>query len=130
LADAPLLAYLALWEVQSSGYRLDLVVHPAWRGRGHEACVIAKARGEYAGYSALAVTDRARTQAGSGGTAVRPEYRGIGIATTLKAGCIRWARDNGVRQLATASGNPAMVHVNEKFGFRRTYVEVRLVRRF
>jgi hypothetical protein len=43
---------------------------------------------------------------------------------------MRWARDNGVRQLATASGNPAMVHVNEKFGFRRTYVEVRLVRRF
>jgi GNAT superfamily N-acetyltransferase len=63
-------------------------------------------------------------------TAVRPAYRGLGIATTLKASCIRWARDNGVRQLATASGNPAMVHVNEKFGFRRTYVEVRLVRRF
>ena len=95
-----------------------------------EACVVAKARGEYAGYSALTVTDRARTQAGSGGTAVRPAYRGLGIATTLKAGCIRWARDNGVRQLATASGNPAMVHVNEKFGFRGTYVEVRLVRRF
>ena len=125
-----MLAYLALWEVQSSGYRIHLVVYPAWRGRGHEACVIAKARGEYAGYSALTVTDRARTQAGSGGTAVRPAYRGLGIATTLKAGCIRWARDNGVRQLATASGNPAMVHVNEKFGFRRTYVEVRLVRRF
>jgi hypothetical protein len=28
-----------------------------------------------------------------------------------------------------SSGNPATVHVNEKLGFRRTYVEVRLVKR-
>jgi GNAT superfamily N-acetyltransferase len=94
-----------------------------------EACFIAKAGDRYAGYSALTVTDRARTQAGSGGTGVRPEYRGLGIATALKACCVRWARDSGVRRLATSSGNPAMVRVNEKFGFRPTYVEVRLVRR-
>jgi GNAT superfamily N-acetyltransferase len=82
------------------------------------------------GYSALTLNDAARTRAGSGGTAVRPESRGLGIATALKACCVGWARDHGIRRLVTSSGNPAMVRVNEKFGFRRTYVEVRLVKRF
>jgi len=106
-----------------------------FRKRAHEfgmipdACFIVADGERYIGYSALTVNDTARTQAGSGGTAVRPEYRGLGIATTLKARCLRWAQAHGVRRLATASGNPAMVHVNEKFGFRRTYVEVRLVKR-
>ena len=81
------------------------------------------------GYSSLTLTDEARLQAGSGGTAVRPEYRGLGIATALKASCIRWAAAHDVRCLATSSGNPAMIRVNEKFGFRRTYEEVRTVRR-
>jgi len=94
-----------------------------------EACFIAAEGERYLGYSALTATDEARTQAGSGGTAVRPAYRGLGIATALKGRCVVWARDHGFRRLATSSGNPAMVRVNEKFGFRRTYVEVRLVRR-
>lgn len=94
-----------------------------------EACFIAKAGDLYLGYSALTMSDKAREHAGSGGTAVRPEHRGLGIATVLKACCVRWARDNGVRRLATASGNQAMVHVNEKFGFRQRYVEMRLVKR-
>lgn len=96
------------------------------------ACFIAidAARpGVYVGYSALTEADPARAAAGSGGTAVRPEARGRGIATALKASCIRWAREHGVRRLATSSGNPAMIRVNEKFGFRRTYAEVRLVKR-
>jgi GNAT superfamily N-acetyltransferase len=97
-----------------------------------EACFIALDReqgGQYVGYSALALTDAGGLQAGSSGTAVRPEYRAQGVATALKARCVRWAQENGVRRLATSSGHPAMVHVNEKFGFRRTYEEVRLVRR-
>jgi GNAT superfamily N-acetyltransferase len=94
-----------------------------------EACLLAVDRERYVGYSALALRDAARAEAGSGGTAVRPEYRGLGVATALKARCVRWAREHGVRRLSTSSGNPAMVTVNEKFGFRRTYVEVRLVRR-
>jgi GNAT superfamily N-acetyltransferase len=92
-----------------------------------EACFVAKVGETYAGYSALTVSDKAGSRAGSGGTAVRPEHRGLGIATALKARCIHWAREHGVRRLETSSGNPAMVRVNEKFGFRRTYVEVRLV---
>ena len=94
-----------------------------------DACFIAVQGEQYLGYSALTVADEARTQAGSGGTAVRPEFRGLGIATALKARCVRWAQDHGVRRLVTASGNAAMIRVNERLGFRRTYEEVRLVRR-
>ena len=94
-----------------------------------EACFVAVKDDLYLGYSALTVTDDARTQAGSGGTAVRPEYRGLGLATALKARCVRWAQEHGIRRLVTASGNAAMIHVNERFGFRRTYEEVRLVKR-
>jgi GNAT superfamily N-acetyltransferase len=94
-----------------------------------DACFIALRDDRYVGYAALATNDAAGSQAGSGGTAVRPEERGLGIATALKARCIAWAREHGVRRLATSTGNPAMVRVNEKFGFRRTYVEVRLVKR-
>ena len=92
-----------------------------------EACFIAEAGGEFVDYSALTIHDAARTQAGSGGTAVRPEHRGLGIATVLKACCIRWAQAHDVRRLATSSGNPAMIRVNETFGFRRSDEEVRTV---
>ena len=99
-------------------------------GMINNACFIAVGASNYLGYSALTAVDPARGQAGSGGTAVRPEHRGAGIATALKACTIRWAQDNGYRTLATSSGNPAMIRVNGKFGFRRTYDEVRLVLRF
>ena len=95
-----------------------------------EACFLAMYGSDFVGYSALTAVDASATEAGSGGTAVHPDYRGRGIATALKACCVAWAREHGVGKLTTSSGNPAMVHVNEKFGFRRTYAEVRLVRRF
>ncbi len=108
-------------EFQARAVRFGMVPEP---------CFIAATRDRFVGYSALTITDETRTQAGSGGTAVVPEYRGLGIATALKACCLRWARENGVRRLVTSSGNPAMIRVNEKFGFRRTYVEVRTAKRF
>lgn len=95
-----------------------------------DACFIAAAGPQYVAYSALTALDLPDGTVGSGGTAVRPAYRGLGVATALKALTLHWARDHGVRRVRTASGNPAMVRVNEKFGFHRTYVEVRLVRRF
>ena len=98
-------------------------------GMIEEACFVAATADAFVGYSALALPAEARLQAGSGGTAVRREYRGLGIATALKASCIRWAAEHGVRRLTTSSGNAAMIRVNEKFGFRRTHDEVRTVRR-
>jgi RimJ/RimL family protein N-acetyltransferase len=96
-------------------------------GMINNACFVAAGAEDYVGYSALTAVDPPRGQAGSGGTAVRPAHRGNGVATALKACTIRWAQENGYRSLATSSGNPAMIRVNEKFGFRRTYDEVRLV---
>lgn len=62
------------------------------------------------------------------GTAVHPGFRGRGIATALKVRAISYARDNGVSTLSTSSGSPAMLHINERLGFRRTSTEIRLVK--
>jgi GNAT superfamily N-acetyltransferase len=62
------------------------------------------------------------------GTAVHPGYRGRGVATALKVRAIGYARAAGVSTLSTASGSPAMLHINERLGFRRTSTEIRLVK--
>jgi len=62
------------------------------------------------------------------GTGVRPGSRNQGIATALKVRAIASARDRGCEMIQTSSGNPAMVRVNEKLGFRRVSTEVRLVK--
>jgi GNAT superfamily N-acetyltransferase len=61
------------------------------------------------------------------GTAVRPAFRGQGIATALKVRAITDARDRGVATLRTSTGNPAMLRVNERLGFRTTSTEIRLI---
>jgi GNAT superfamily N-acetyltransferase len=62
------------------------------------------------------------------GTAVRPALRGRGIATALKVREVAAARERGVLTLDGATGNPAMLKVNQRLGYRRTCTEVRLVR--
>jgi GNAT superfamily N-acetyltransferase len=63
------------------------------------------------------------------GTAVRPALRGRGIATALKVREVAAARERGVLTLDGATGNAAMLKVNERLGYQRTSTEVRLVRR-
>jgi GNAT superfamily N-acetyltransferase len=63
------------------------------------------------------------------GTGVRPALRGRGIATALKARAIAAARERGPARLYSTTGNPAMLKVNERLGYRITTTEVRLVRR-
>ncbi len=65
---------------------------------------------------------------GALGTAVEPAFRGQGVATALKVRAIGYAREHGVATMDTNTGNPAMVAVNEKLGFRLASTEVRLVR--
>lgn len=62
------------------------------------------------------------------GTAVRPALRGRGIATALKVREVAAAQQRGVLTLEGATGNPAMLKVNQRLGYRRTSTEVRLVR--
>jgi GNAT superfamily N-acetyltransferase len=63
------------------------------------------------------------------GTGVRPDYRGRGIATALKVRVVAAAQARGLAELRTSSGNPAMLRVNERLGYRPTSTEVRLVKR-
>ena len=67
--------------------------------------------------------------AGAVGTGVRPALRGRGIATAMKLRVIAAARERDVTTLRSSTGNPAMVKVNERLGYRVTTTEVRVVRR-
>ena len=81
-----------------------------------ELCFLAVHDGKYVGF------------VGPLGTAVRPALRGRGIATALKIREVAAAQKRGVLTLEGATGNPAMLKVNERLGYRRTSTEVRLVR--
>jgi RimJ/RimL family protein N-acetyltransferase len=60
---------------------------------------------------------------------VRPAFCGQGIATALKVRAITRARDLGVATVRTSTGNPAMMRINERLGFRTTATEIRLIHR-
>jgi len=92
------------------------------------AFFIASRGDQFIGYSLLSRRcDSGEAQFAS--TAVRPAMRGQRIATALRARCILSARDSGFEAVRSASGNAALIRINERFGFQDTYCEVRLVRR-
>ncbi|HSK72863.1 MAG TPA: GNAT family N-acetyltransferase [Pyrinomonadaceae bacterium] len=63
------------------------------------------------------------------GTAVRPDYRGRGVATYLKACNLKMQIDGGTRYIESSSANPAMIRVNQKLGYRLNgLTEIRLVK--
>lgn len=84
-------------------------------GEGADRCFLARADDLYLGFTSAL------------GTAVRPDFRGHGIATALKVRAITDARDRGVTTVRTSTGNPAMLRVNERLGFRTTSTEIRLI---
>jgi GNAT superfamily N-acetyltransferase len=85
-------------------------------------------RGEQlVGYS-LVAGERASGRAQFAATAVRPGYRGRRLATALRARCLVAARHAGCATVRSASGSPALIRINERFGFTERYCEVRLVR--
>jgi GNAT superfamily N-acetyltransferase len=88
-----------------------------------DAVFLARSGDQYVGLTGIGASGK------SVGTAVRPEYRRLGIATALKSRLIRWAAANGIAKLESRSAHPAMIHLNRKLGFEQTNVEVRLVRR-
>ena len=90
---------------------------------------LAKADGVFIGYTALGPDHGAPAAIGTGPTAVRPEYRGRGVATALKTLALTHAQQQGWRTAVTRSASPAMIRVNEKLGFQRGRAEVRLVRK-
>jgi GNAT superfamily N-acetyltransferase len=93
------------------------------------AFFVAERRGEFLGYSVLAVRAHRDREAQFVATAVRPEARYHGIATALRARCLSVAKAAGVQTIRSTSGHLAILRMNERLGFRPTYCEVRLVRR-
>ncbi|WP_245900713.1 GNAT family N-acetyltransferase [Deinococcus yavapaiensis] len=89
--------------------------------------VVAVLRDEYVAYSGFGQRE-GDARLLSAGTAVRPTYRGLGLATAVKAKALLWARGGGYELVFTSSANPAMVRVNEKLGFVPGLAEVRLVK--
>jgi GNAT superfamily N-acetyltransferase len=89
---------------------------------------LAKADGVFIGYTALGQDHCAQEAIGTGPTAVRPGYRGRGLATALKVLALTHAQQQGWQTAATRSASPAMIRVNEKLGFQRGRAEVRFVR--
>jgi mycothiol synthase len=84
-------------------------------GTGADRCYLARRENLYLGFT------------GALGTAVRPAFRGQGIATAIKMRAITDARDRGVATMRTSTGSPAMLQVNERLGFRTTSTEIRLI---
>jgi GNAT superfamily N-acetyltransferase len=82
------------------------------------ALFIAKLDDRYLGYSGMFAL----------GTAVRPEFRGRGIATALKAHTIKYAQEAAIASAITCTANPAMLAINEKLGYRRELVEIRMMK--
>jgi mycothiol synthase len=101
----------------------------ASRDRLPEAYFLAEADGAYVGYACLDRVDGEGAVLWAAGTAVHPAHRGRGLAQTLKARTVAFARSAGAREIRTGSASPAMLAVNERFGFRRGLPEIRLLLR-
>lgn len=64
------------------------------------------------------------------GTAVHPDYRGLGLATYLKAYDLRRLIDAGIEYFESSSANPAMLRINHKLGYWfNGLAEIRLAKR-
>jgi len=71
---------------------------------------IMKLNDEYLGYTCA--------KDHSTGTAVHPDYRGMGIATYMKAANLKRCIEEGKQYFESATANPAMQRVNEKLGYK------------
>ena len=78
------------------------------------------ATGDVAGYGNLILQAGSDTIALHDMTAVRPAWRGRGIATAIKRATIAWAIDNGLAALETGNDehNAPMRAVNARLGYR------------
>lgn len=81
--------------------------------------VVALAGGEVVGYAGLIAWIDDDTRAENGLTVVDRAWRGKGLATALKLRQLRWASENGIRELVTwtQDGNAAMQRINTRLGY-------------
>jgi GNAT superfamily N-acetyltransferase len=86
--------------------------------------------GERAVSLAFLLVHRERGVALSAMTGTLPEFRGRGLARLAKLAGFRWARDAGLRELATENDaeNAAMLSLNRSLGYRVTHERALLTR--
>ncbi len=93
------------------------------------AVAIELATGQVAGYASLKLATAVPGLAYHDMTAVRPAYRGRGLAGALKRATIAWAIAAGIRELRTGNdeANAAMRAVNARLGYlpRPDYLAMR-----
>jgi mycothiol synthase len=80
--------------------------------------IVALGDGKVVGYATLTVHEGEGTHAMTG---VKRDWRGRGIARTLKAAQIAWAKEHGLTRLTATNElrNAAMIRVNESLGYRK-----------
>jgi len=81
--------------------------------------MVALADGEIVGYAGLIAWNDDDTRAENGLTVVDRAWRSKGLATALKRRQLKWASENGIRELVTwtQDGNVAMQRVNTRLGY-------------
>ncbi len=84
------------------------------------AIALDEASGDVAGWASLMLTPGSTTMAWHDMTAVRPGWRGRGVATALKRATIAWAVTHGLEKLDTGNdeANGPMRAVNARLGYR------------
>jgi len=88
-------------------------------GDSPEATFVALAGDEVIGYAKLSLSTARPTHAYHDLTAVRRAWRGRGVARSLKAAQIAWAKENGFEQLRTQNDerNEPIRRLNAEFGY-------------
>ena len=89
-------------------------------GDPHDAVFVAVAGDRPVGYAKFSLSNSAPRRAYHDATAVKRAWRGRGIARSLKAAQIGWAKANGFEQLRTTNDerNTPMRRLNEQLGYR------------
>jgi GNAT superfamily N-acetyltransferase len=107
------MAVLAPMQVSLEDWRTTWINAP-------EMTFLALAGDEVIGLASLYRDDDRPDRSEQGFTAVRREYRGRGIASTLKRMTLAYAAEHGIREIYTwtQTGNEDMRRLNEHLGFR------------
>ena len=134
LADRPVpaetLYAIALESYRDQPGRAETLIgdFDRWRGWGldphpPEAYFVAHDGGDVLGYAYLTQENGVWTH---GFAAVARAHRGRGVAGALKRAQIRWAKENGIASVRTATETRLvqMRALNERFGYRPLYTEI------